>query len=87
PEVHCHLYSFELVQLQVVMTAPEGQLINLPSVCKSLPPVMSFRWTNTSPSKDFMTTDVRVTDLWSLTPVIQFLLGDPGAFEAGEDFT
>ncbi len=29
PEVHYHLYSFEHVQLQVVVTAPDSQLLNL----------------------------------------------------------
>ncbi len=32
PEVHYHLYSFERVQLQVVVTAPDSQLLNLLSV-------------------------------------------------------
>ncbi len=34
PEVHSHLHSFERVQLQVVLTAPEGQLFSFPSVCR-----------------------------------------------------
>ncbi len=29
PEVHYHLYSFERVELQVVVTAPDSQLLNL----------------------------------------------------------
>ncbi len=29
PEVHSHLHSFERVQLQVVKTAPDSQLLNL----------------------------------------------------------
>ncbi len=32
PEVHYHLYSFVRVQLQVVVTAPDRQLLNLLSV-------------------------------------------------------
>ncbi len=34
PEVHDHLYCFERVQLQVVMTAPDCQLLNLLSVSR-----------------------------------------------------
>lgn len=34
-------------------------------------PVMFFRWVNTSFSKDFKTTDVRATGLWSLNPVME----------------
>ncbi len=34
PEVHDHLHSFERVQLQVVKTAPDRQLLNLLSVNK-----------------------------------------------------
>ncbi len=34
PEVHNHLYSFERVQLQVVVTAPDSQLLNLLSVSR-----------------------------------------------------
>ncbi len=33
PDVHDHLHSFERVQLQVVKTAPNSQLLNL-LVCK-----------------------------------------------------
>ncbi len=36
PEVHYHLYSFERVQLQVVVTAPDRQLLNLLSVSRWL---------------------------------------------------
>ncbi len=34
PEVHYHLYSFERVQLQVVVTSPDSQLLNLLSVSR-----------------------------------------------------
>ncbi len=34
PEVHYHLNSFERVQLQVVVTAPDSQLLNLLSVSR-----------------------------------------------------
>ncbi len=34
PEVHDHLHSFERVKLQVVKTAPDSQLLNLPSVSR-----------------------------------------------------
>ncbi len=34
PEVYYHLYSFERVQLQVVVTAPDSQLLNLLSVSR-----------------------------------------------------
>ncbi len=34
PEVHCHLHCFEPVELQVVKTAPDSQLVNLLSVCR-----------------------------------------------------
>ncbi len=34
PEVHGHLYCFERVKLQVVKTAPDGQLLNLLSVSR-----------------------------------------------------
>ncbi len=34
PEVHDHLHSFERVELQVVKTAPDGQLLNLLSVSR-----------------------------------------------------
>ena len=34
PEVHYHLHSFERVQLQVVATAPQGELFNFPPVCR-----------------------------------------------------
>ncbi len=34
PEVHDHLHCFERVQLQVVKTAPESQLLNLLSVSR-----------------------------------------------------
>ena len=36
---------------------------------------MSFRWVNTCLSKDFMTTDVRATGLWSFNPVMEGFLG------------
>ncbi len=32
PEAHYHLYSFDHVQLQVVVTAPDSQLLNLLSL-------------------------------------------------------
>ncbi len=34
PEVYYHLYSVERVQLQVVVTAPDSQLLNLLSVSR-----------------------------------------------------
>ncbi len=34
PEVHHHLHSFECVELQVVVTAPDSQLLNLLSVSR-----------------------------------------------------
>ncbi len=34
PEVHDHLHSFERVELQVVETAPDSQLLNLLSVSR-----------------------------------------------------
>ncbi len=34
PEIHDHLHGFERVQLQVVKTAPDRQLLNLLSVSK-----------------------------------------------------
>ncbi len=34
PEVHDHLHCFERVQLQVVKTAPDSQLLNLLSVSR-----------------------------------------------------
>ncbi len=34
PEVHDHLYSFEHVKLQVAVTAPDSQLLNLLSVSR-----------------------------------------------------
>ncbi len=34
PEVHDHLHSFESVELQVVKTAPDSQLLNLLSVSR-----------------------------------------------------
>ncbi len=34
PEVHDHLHSFEHVELQVVKTAPDSQLLNLPSISR-----------------------------------------------------
>ncbi len=34
PEVHDHLHSFERVELQVVKTAPDSQLLNLLSVSR-----------------------------------------------------
>ncbi len=34
PEVHYHLYNFERVQLQVIVTAPDSQLLNLLSVSR-----------------------------------------------------
>ncbi len=34
PEVHDHLHSFERFQLQVVVTAPDSQLLNLLSVSR-----------------------------------------------------
>ncbi len=34
PEVHDHLHCFECVQLQVVKTAPDSQLLNLLSVSR-----------------------------------------------------
>ena len=36
---------------------------------------MSFKWLNTSLSKDFMTTDVRATGLKSFRPVMRDFLG------------
>jgi len=33
-QVHYHLHSFERVQLQVVVTAPDSQLLNLLSVSR-----------------------------------------------------
>ncbi len=34
PEVHDHLHCFERVELQVVKTAPDSQLLNLQSVSR-----------------------------------------------------
>ncbi len=34
PEVHYHLHSFERVKLQVIVTAPDSQLLNLLSVSR-----------------------------------------------------
>ena len=34
PKVHCHLHSFERVQLEIVLTTPEGQLFHLLPVCR-----------------------------------------------------
>ncbi len=34
PEVHDHLHSFERVELQVVKTAPDSQLLHLLSVSR-----------------------------------------------------
>ncbi len=34
PEVHYHLHSFEYVELQVVVTAPDSQLLNPLSVSR-----------------------------------------------------
>ncbi len=36
PEVHDHLHGFERVQLQVVKTKPDRQLLNLLSVSRSV---------------------------------------------------
>ncbi len=36
---------------------------------------MSFRWASTSFSNDFMTTDIRVTGLYSFSPVILCFFG------------
>ena len=34
PEVYCHLHGLERVQVQVVLTTSEDQLLHLPSVCR-----------------------------------------------------
>ena len=36
---------------------------------------MSFRWLNTSRYKEFITTDVRATGMWSFNPVMVDVLG------------
>ncbi len=41
PEVHDHLHSFEHVELQVVKTAPDSQLLNLLSVSRLVTSWMS----------------------------------------------
>ena len=44
-----------------------GWLVNFRRSSKG--PMMSFGWLNTSLSKDFMTTHIRVIGLWSFNPV------------------